>query len=101
MNTRSHETRGRTEAGGWLHFAAAPAFAAMALVTGVMGAAPARVLCQTMGHGWLSPDGMSFMYLLMAVFHAAPWWQWMVRRTRDHKRAKRRCAPRTEAIESR
>jgi hypothetical protein len=54
----------------WLHLAAAPAFALMALVTGVSGG-EADVLCSAMGASPLA--GMVPMYLLMSVFHAAPW----------------------------
>jgi hypothetical protein len=56
-------------AAGWLPLAAAPSFLAMAVVTG-QGSAP-DMLC-------MAPDaspltGMVPMYLLMSVFHAAPW----------------------------
>lgn len=51
----------------WLHLAAAPAFAAMALFTGVSGSAD--MLC-----GAASPlGGMMPMYLLMSAFHLPPW----------------------------
>jgi hypothetical protein len=73
----------------------------MAVVTGVIDADPARMLCQAIGHGSLSPDGMTFMYLLMAVFHAAPWWKWIVRHVLDHRLARRSCVSRTTAIGSR
>jgi hypothetical protein len=52
----------------WLCLAAAPAFAIMALLTGVFGGAP-DLLC---AHA--SPlSGMVPMYLLMSAFHSAPW----------------------------
>lgn len=92
MNTPGNETRDRAEAGGWLHLAAAPTFAAMALVTVITGDDPAGMLCQAMGHGPLSLDGMTVMYLLMAIFHAAPWWKWVVLRARKRTRAGRDCA---------
>ncbi|MES2293941.1 MAG: hypothetical protein V4527_11635 [Pseudomonadota bacterium] len=49
-------------ASDWLSFAAAPVFAIMALATsggGMPGMAPL--------------NGMAAMYVLMSVFHAAPW----------------------------
>jgi hypothetical protein len=51
----------------WLCLLATPAFAAMALLTAGGG----EMLCTMPGLSALS--GMSFMYLLMSVFHAAPW----------------------------
>ncbi|MFC3076631.1 hypothetical protein ACFODL_00880 [Phenylobacterium terrae] len=64
-----------TEAGGmviarWLALSATPTFAAMAALTAV-GDDPAIMLCSA-GHD--SPlTGMVPMYLLMSLFHAAPW----------------------------
>ncbi|HVV40522.1 MAG TPA: hypothetical protein VHC94_05600 [Nitrobacter sp.] len=50
----------------WLHLAAAPAFALMALLTGFSGG---DMLC-----GAASPlGGMRLMYLLMSAFHLPPW----------------------------
>lgn len=54
----------------WLHLAATPAFALMALLTAVPGSA--RMTCIRMA-GSSPLDSMGFMYLLMAVFHATPW----------------------------
>ena len=54
---------------GWLGLAAAPTFAAMALLTSV-GRAP-EVVCSVANPSPLS--GMTPMYLLMSLFHAPPW----------------------------
>jgi len=55
----------------WLTFAAAPTFAVMALLTAVSGGPP-QMLCSAGMDG--SPmAGMVPMYLLMSVFHCAPW----------------------------
>jgi hypothetical protein len=60
------------EAANGLHLAAAPTFAVMALVAGANGGGAHDVLCAAMQHA--SPlAGMPSMYLLMAVFHLAPW----------------------------
>lgn len=53
-------------AANWLHLAAAPAFAVMALLTGLSGG---DMLCAA-----ASPlGGMIPMYLLMSVVHLPPW----------------------------
>ena len=57
---------------GWLGFGAAPSFAIMALLTGVLGGGSPNMLCSA------APDasplsGMVPMYLLMSAFHSAPW----------------------------
>jgi hypothetical protein len=55
----------------WLGLAAAPTFAIMALLTAILGGAPADTLCSA-GHA--SPlGGMVPMYLLMSAFHLTPW----------------------------
>jgi hypothetical protein len=52
----------------FLSLAAAPTFAIMALLTAVLGGGPLDALCAA------SPlNGMAAMYLLMGVFHLAPW----------------------------
>ena len=56
---------------GWLSLAAAPTFAIMALLTGVVGRAAPDVLCSAQDASALS--GMVPMYALMSAFHAAPW----------------------------
>jgi hypothetical protein len=59
-------------AADWLCLAAAPTFAIMALLTGVLGGGPQGVLCSAARDA--SPlSGMVPMYLLMSAFHSAPW----------------------------
>ena len=57
--------------GTFLSLAAAPTFAAMAMLTGVLGGAPMDTLCPAGPGAALS--GMVPMYLLMSMFHASPW----------------------------
>ncbi len=58
-------------AADWLCLAATPTFAIMALLTACGGGQP-DILCAAMRHA--SPlSGMVPMYLLMSVFHLAPW----------------------------
>ena len=55
----------------FLYLAAAPTFAIMALLTGVLGGGSPDALCSIEG---VSPlNGMVPMYLLMSAFHSAPW----------------------------
>lgn len=56
---------------GRLHLAATPTFAAMALLTSVAGGGSHDPLCSVSGASMLT--GMVPMYLLMSLFHAAPW----------------------------
>jgi hypothetical protein len=60
-----------TGAADFLYLAAAPTFAIMALLTGVLGGGPPDVLCSIVSASPLS--GMVPMYLLMSAFHSAPW----------------------------
>jgi len=56
-------------AADWLRLAATPAFAVMAVATGMD--APADMVC---GAAHASPlSGMAPMYLLMSAVHASPW----------------------------
>jgi hypothetical protein len=55
----------------FLTLAAAPTFAIMALLTGVLGGGSPDALCSIANASPLS--GMVPMYLLMSAFHSAPW----------------------------
>jgi hypothetical protein len=56
-------------AANWLCLAAAPTFAIMAILTGVLGGGPQDMFCSA-----ASPlNGMVLMYMLMSAFHSAPW----------------------------
>ena len=64
-------------AADWLSLAAAPTFAAMALLTAHTGGLD--VLCMTAQDA--SPlSGMVSMYLLMSAFHSASWLKLIARR---------------------
>ena len=55
---------------GFLSLAAAPTFAAMAVLTGIVETGSPAVICSRSA----SPlTGMVQMYALMSVFHAGPW----------------------------
>ena len=56
-------------AADWLGLAAAPTFAAMALMTAALGGG-VEPLCSA--HGSFM-SGMAPMYLLMSAFHVGPW----------------------------
>ena len=59
-------------AADWLCLAAAPTFAVMALLAGVLGGGPPDMFCSA-AHEALSLSGMVPMYLLMSGFHSTPW----------------------------
>ena len=61
----------------WLGLAASPTFAAMAVATS-LGSAPMVAFCS--GSAGFPLGGMVPMYLLMSVFHAAPWLRLVARR---------------------
>lgn len=58
--------------------AAAPIFAAMAVLTGMSGG-HADILCSAM-HGASPLSGMVPMYVLMSLFHSGPWLKLISRR---------------------
>ena len=60
-----------TGSADFLTLAAAPTFAIMALLTGVLGDGSPDALCSIVSASPLS--GMVPMYLLMSAFHSAPW----------------------------
>jgi hypothetical protein len=81
MRANRHESDGVAvlDAADWLCLAAAPTFAIMALLTGVLGGGQMAMMCST------APDasplsGMAAMYLLMSAFHSAPWLRLIFRR---------------------
>ena len=59
-------------AADWVCFAAAPTFAIMALLAGVLGDGAQDTVCSAAQDA--SPlSGMVWMYMLMSAFHSAPW----------------------------
>jgi hypothetical protein len=60
-----------TGAADFLYLAAAPTFAIMALLTGMLGGGSPDALCSIVSPSPLS--GMLPMYVLMSAFHLAPW----------------------------
>jgi hypothetical protein len=58
-------------AADWVCLAAAPTFAIMALLTGVLGGGPPD-FCSA-AHDASPLSGMVPMYMLMSAFHSAPW----------------------------
>jgi hypothetical protein len=71
-------------AADWLCLAATPAFAIMALLAGMPGGRP-DLLCSAADA--LPLNGMVPMYLLMTVFHAAPWLRLIARRRGGARRS--------------
>jgi hypothetical protein len=62
----------------WLSLAAAPSFAFMAVVTGVVDSGAHQIWCSAAVH--MSPlTGMVPMYALMSAFHFTPWLRLMSR----------------------
>ena len=81
MRGNRHDSDGVAVLGAsdWLCLAAAPTFAIMALLTGVLGGGRMAMMCSTAADA--SPlSGMAAMYLLMSAFHSAPWLRLIFRR---------------------
>ena len=55
---------------GWLSLAAAPTFAAIALLSALFESDASALLC---GPAAFPLEGMVPMYLLMSLFHLSPW----------------------------
>ena len=56
----------------FMGLAAAPTFAAMALLSCLPAGNPHEMICSIMRHA--APlNGMAWMYLLMSAFHTTPW----------------------------
>ena len=63
---------------GFLHLAASPTFALMALWTSALDSGGQGALCAAVGGSGF--NGMVPMYLLMALFQLAPWLKLISRR---------------------
>ena len=61
-------------AADWLSLGAAPTFAFMAAFTGILGSGMHGSWCSA-GSPASPLNGMMLMYVLMSVFHCAPWWK--------------------------
>ena len=82
-------------AADWLSLAAAPTFASMAAVTGVLDSGAHQMWCSAAMH--MSPlTGMVPMYALMSAFHFTPWLRLISRWTKRRRGAdpESRCAVR-------
>lgn len=66
---------------GWLSLGAAPTFAMMAVVTGILESGAHQMSCSALMH--TSPlTGMVPMYALMCAFHLTPWLRLISRSTK-------------------
>ena len=84
----NEDKRGRRvpHAGDWISLAAAPTFAIMALLTGIIGGGRMAAMCSPLGDA-SSLSGMVPMYLLMSAFHLPPWLKLISGRRRGARRA--------------
>jgi hypothetical protein len=86
-------------AADWLCLAAAPTFAVMALLTGVLGGGPPDMVCSAAQDA--SPlSGMAPMYVLMSAFHSAPWLK-LISRRRSGARSRHLPGPSSRCLRSR
>lgn len=74
MKSSSTTTRARSSVADWLSLAAAPTFAIMALASCAPGANAPDPLCLASREGAIM-NPMLLMYVLMSVFHLAPWFR--------------------------
>ena len=73
----------------WLALAAAPSFAIMALLSGVLGAGKMATICGVAPMSF-SLGGMVPMYLLMSAFHSGPWLKLIAARRASAQGSRRR-----------
>lgn len=78
-NRSETRTAGPLGIADWLCLAAAPIFALMALLTGVLGGDARDILCMA-GSAPFPLGGMVPMYVLMSTFHLASWLKLFSRR---------------------
>ena len=71
-------------AADWLCLAAAPTFATMALLTGLLGGGPPDMFCAGAQDASVL-SGMVPMYVLMSAVHSAPWLKLISRPTKHRQ----------------
>jgi hypothetical protein len=71
---------------GLLSLAPTPTFALLGLLSAAQEGSLESVICSA-GHGSSMLTGMVSMYLLMSVFHSAPWIRMIAQRRRTMQRA--------------
>jgi hypothetical protein len=83
------ESRTATPLGAadWLGLAAAPTFAIMALLTGVLGGGKMAMICGA-AQELSSLGGMVPMYLLMSAFHSGGWLKFIANRRSSARRSR-------------